>query len=72
MQPFSDLLGNQGGVTACSVIDGRADLDLVLYGFVYDFGRVFYHTLIQHDRDYFLEGECPLSQEQTCPLRPLM
>ena len=57
MEPFGDLLGDQGGVAAGAVVDDEVDLDLVLYGLVYDFGRVLDHLRIQHPRDHFVEWE---------------
>ena len=57
MQPVGDLLGDQGGVAAGAVVDDEVHLDLVLYGFVYDFCRVLDHLRIQHARGHFVEGE---------------
>ena len=57
MQAISDLLGDQGGVSAGAVVDDQVDLDLVLYGLVYDFRRIFDHLRIQHARDHFVEGK---------------
>ena len=64
IQSFSNLLGDQGGVAAGSVVDDEIDLDLILYGLVHDFGRVLDHLRIQHAGDYFVEQEGLMSQEQ--------
>ena len=57
MEPFGDLLGDQGGVAAGAVVDDQVDLDLVLLGLVYDFGCVLDHFRIQHGGDHFVERE---------------
>ena len=57
MQPFGDLLSDQGGVAASAVVDDEIDLEPVPYGFVYDFGRILDHLRIQHAGDHFVEWE---------------
>ena len=55
MEPFGDLLGDQGGIAAGAVVDDEVDQDLVLYGLVYDLRDVLNHLWIQHARDHFIE-----------------
>ena len=57
MDPFADLLGDQGGVTPGAVVDDEIDLAHGLYGFVHDFCRVLDHLRIQHAGDHFVEWE---------------
>ena len=57
MEPFGNLLGDQGGVAAGAVVDDDIHLDLILLGLVYDLGRVLDHFRIQHARDHFIERE---------------
>ena len=57
MEPIGDLLGDQGGVAAGAVVDDEIDLDLVLYGLVYDLCRVLDHLRIQHAGDHLVERE---------------
>ncbi len=39
MEPVGDLLSNQGGVAAGSVVDDQINPSLIFYGLVYDFCR---------------------------------
>jgi len=39
MEPFGNLLGNQGSVATGAVVDDEIDLNLVAHGYVYDFCR---------------------------------
>jgi len=57
IKSFSNLLGDQGGVAAGSVVDDEIDLDLILLGLVHDFGRVLDHLRIQHAQDHFVKRE---------------
>ena len=57
MEPIGDLLRNQWGVAAGAVVDDEVYLDLVLFGLIYDFGRVLDHLRIKHSRDHFVEWE---------------
>ena len=64
MQSFHYLFGDQGVFVAGAVVDDEIHLDLVLYGFVYDFGRVLYHLQIQHTGKHFVKREYFMSQKQ--------
>ena len=57
MEPFGDLLSDQGGVAAGAVVDEEIDLDLVLDSLVHDFGRVLDHLRIQHAGDHSVNGK---------------
>ena len=57
MKPVSDLLGDQGRVTAGSVVDDEVHLDFVLYRLIKDFCRILDHLRIQHARNHFVERE---------------
>jgi len=57
LQPFGDLLGDQGGVAAGAVVDDEIHLGLVLYGLVHDFCRVLNPLRIQHAADHFVRWE---------------
>jgi hypothetical protein len=57
MEPVSDFLGDQGGVAAGAVVDDEVDLDLVLYGLVYDFRCIFEQFRIQHAAEHFVKRE---------------
>jgi hypothetical protein len=54
-EPFGNLLYDQGGVAADSVVDDEIDLEFVLLGLVHDFGRVLDHLRIQHARGHSVE-----------------
>ena len=46
MEPISDLLGDQGGVSAGAVVDNEVHLDLVLYSLVQDLNGILDHLRI--------------------------
>src|SRR4030042_6628515 len=57
MEPVCNLLGDQGAVAACAIVDDEVDLGLVLHNIVHDFRRVLDHFCIQHSRDHFVKRE---------------
>jgi hypothetical protein len=63
IQPIGDLLGDQRGVAAGSVVDDEIDLDLVFLSLVYDLCRVLGHLRIQHSRDHFVGSENYINPE---------
>ena len=57
MEAIGDLLADQGGVAANAAVDDEINLNLPLYGFIYDFCCLLDHLRIQHARDHFSNGK---------------
>ena len=57
MEPVGDLLGDQGGVAACAVVNDEIHTYFILYDFVHDLNGIFDHLRIQHAGNHFVEWE---------------
>ena len=57
MKSVGDRLGDYRGIAAGAFIDDEIYLDLVLHGFIHDFGRILNHLRIHHAGDQFVERE---------------
>jgi hypothetical protein len=65
MEAVGDLLGNQGGVAACAVVDDQIDLNFVLHDSVHDSCLILDHLRIQHAGDHFFKLEGLMGQGLT-------